>query len=431
MKFDGLVEKILKEQSVVSMDPDHFDYSDPYWQTQEGKAERADRDQRSNAMVQGQQQPAQPSPTPKSLEAGESTYASPPRPGETNQELGNLYKKVQDAASSGDRASYDQAGREYQQKYDEVYPRDFLSKVKNDLTGLFKDKPVTAQPSTPSSQQPSATSTNEPDEQALKAEYASRDKALQDPNLPNVMKQKYSGKTWDDIIKDPNATDVEKMYSSKKRDERNRSLSPVQRGAEAQGGTAGQQTPTASAQQLQPLADDASKRYEQWKQEFSKKYPGTDFSTTDQNIKKMVDEFKTSSTDPMILQRMGQDLQANIDRVTKYNDNLFKQPSSQPQQSNDPFQSKVDQSNRQTQLWQSYTGVQQVGAPTSPNASSTQPPQTSSQPAPATPPASSTQPTKTSTQPAPATPPASNTSYTQQYMEPNKPKTMPFKATKN
>jgi hypothetical protein len=78
-----------------------------------------------------------------------------------------------------------------------------------------------------------------------------------------------------------------------------------------------------------------------------------------------------------------------------------------PAQSSDPFQDRIDQMNQQTQQWQANPGIQQVGGSSSP-----------------------TQPTQTTTQPAPTAPPASNRSYTQQYMEPNKPKTMPFKATK-
>ena len=72
MKFETLVEKILREQSVVTIDPSHFDYSDPYWQTPEGRAERADRDQRYNAMIERQSKQPQSQP----LQQPRPTYSS-------------------------------------------------------------------------------------------------------------------------------------------------------------------------------------------------------------------------------------------------------------------------------------------------------------------------------------------------------------------
>jgi hypothetical protein len=343
MKFDRVVNQIL-EQNVMAMDPAHFDYSDPYWKTPEGQAERADREQRYNTMIQGQQQPAQPSPTPNRLPAGQLTWGSPPGPAETNKDLLQLWKKVEDAARSGNRASYDQAGSEYQKKYEEVYPSDFIGKVKKDFNSFISpDQGTTPQQQATTSQQPRMSRTE-------------INKGLQDPNLPNVMKQKYSGKTWEDIRKDPNASQLERDYAAQKQIEREKSLTPQQKAMEQEQGYGSANTmQQASSQQLQPFADSASKRYEQWKQEFSKQYPGTDFSTTDQNIKNLIDTFKTSNTDPSVAQIMGRNLEANIDRVTKFNDNLFKQSGSQ--QNSQP---------QQTQLWQSNPGIQQVGGPVSP-----------------------------------------------------------------
>ena len=145
----------IKEQSVPVMDPSHFDYSDPYWQTPEGKAERADRDQRYNASSQRQQQVS-------SLPPDQATYASPPGPGETNQELKFLYKKVENAAQSGNRATYDQAGREYQQKYNELYPTDSIGKLKKDIGGLFNNQPATVNNQTSQPVKPTTQQTEQP-----------------------------------------------------------------------------------------------------------------------------------------------------------------------------------------------------------------------------------------------------------------------------
>lgn len=173
-----------------------------------------------------------------------------------------------------------------------------------------------------------------------------------------------------------------------------------------------QQSQTNNSQQVQTVMDNAGKRYEQWKQEFSKKYPGTDFTITDQNIKKALDEFKSNPGDPSIQKYFASGLDANIDRIIKHNENLFKSPgyyNTSPQQSSDPFQARVDQMNQSNQQWQANPGIQQVGSSTP----QTQQPQQS---------ASVSQLNQKFNSP--------QQTYTGNYMPPSKPQQMPFTATK-
>lgn len=126
MKFDRAVQAIL-EQSVVAVDPNHFDYSDPYWQTPEGKAERADREQRYNAMIERQKTATSTqSPT---RDDNRTVELKPDDPS-----FNAFLNQVKNAVTSGVN----------------------WGNIKKDLTGLFKDKPQptpTPAPATPATAQ--------------------------------------------------------------------------------------------------------------------------------------------------------------------------------------------------------------------------------------------------------------------------------------
>lgn len=240
-------------------------------------------------------------------------------------ELKTLWNKLQQARDTGTVDDYTQAVKAYDGKLTQLYPQ-----------------------GTNDQGQPMSSSTN---------------------NMAQAMQQKYKGKTWDDIRKDPNATPEEKEYATQQRLARDAGLTPQQRNMErTMGYGSASNMQAVSQQQKQSYADPVNNKYEQWKKDFANRYPGTDFTASDNAMKKMVDDFNNatiSTKDASALNPLAKSLQDNMNKLIAHNEYQFQQPGHYfppvQQQSNDPFQARINQMNQANQQWAANPGIQQVG----------------------------------------------------------------------